>query len=139
MYMYFAVSAMQLFRLPKWVNILITSLQLVQMVGGIWINIYIGGNMWRDPDFYCDENIETTYLYVDLALVMYFSYFVLFVHFFYVTYFKSSKKEGTKASREGEITKTENGTETPVYRRKHLGEFLTTNGNAASANGSVRS
>jgi hypothetical protein len=158
MYMYYAVTSLQIVRPPKWVNMLITSLQLFQMVVGIWVNVYIARNMYLDPNFYCDEMIETTYLFVNLAFVMYFSYFVLFVHFFYNTYFKSSRKSNNDLNRvqNSDAVSIENvdgrsekpKTDVPskkrcsdegeekagAFHRKQLGDFMTTNGNAASAN-----
>lgn len=85
MYTYYAVRASGIYRPPIWINMVITSLQLLQMVIGAWVNIYVFINM-SDPTWYCDGKIETTYSYVYLAFIMYMSYFVLFAHFFYCSY-----------------------------------------------------
>ena len=84
MYGYYAVRASHIVHLPKWVNIFITSLQLIQMFIGITINIYIYSHI--NTGWYCDGRVETTYFYVYISFAMYFSYFVLFAHFFYVNY-----------------------------------------------------
>ena len=86
MYSYYAVKASGTFRPPIWINMIITSLQLIQMVVGVWVNVYVYINMTLDPNWYCDGKIETTYKFVYLAFVMYASYFVLFAHFFYSVY-----------------------------------------------------
>jgi len=92
MYSYYALRASGTFRPPIWINMFITSLQLLQMVVGVWVNVYIFINMSWDPDWYCDGKIETTYKFVYLAFVMYASYFVLFAHFFYSAYLCKKKK-----------------------------------------------
>ena len=90
MYSYYAVRASSFYRPPVWVNMIITSLQLLQMVIGVWINVYLYFNMKFTPDFYCDGEIETTNTYVFSAFAMYASYFVLFTQFFYSAYIKKS-------------------------------------------------
>lgn len=93
MYLYYAIRASSIYRPPRWVNIFITSLQLLQMVVGVWVNVYIYLNMAYTPGWYCDGKIEITYLYVYLAFAMYSSYFVLFAHFFYTTYLSKKPAE----------------------------------------------
>lgn len=79
MYTYFALRAMKVM-FPKWVNIFITSLQLVQMMCGIVVNI-IAYQALKEGRF-CVNN----YYNIQGSLIMYFSYLVLFAHFFYTTY-----------------------------------------------------
>ena len=86
MYFYYAIRAGGICRPPKWVNMFITILQLLQMVGGVIINARIAMNI-GNPDFYCDGVIETTYFHVIVSFAMYGSYFILFLHFFYTAYF----------------------------------------------------
>ena len=93
MYLYYAVRASGIYRPPIWVNMFITLLQLSQMVVGVAVNLFIYHKINTDPDWYCDGRVETTYFYVYLSLGMYLSYFVLFVHFFYTTYFQKSAKK----------------------------------------------
>lgn len=86
MYLYYAIRASSIYRPPIWVNIFITSLQLLQMVIGVYVNVYVFVNMKFSPGWYCDGEIETTNVYVYSAFVMYASYFVLFANFFYSSY-----------------------------------------------------
>ena len=86
MYFYYAVRASGLYRPPLWINIFITSLQLLQMVIGVSVNMYVYFNMTTDPQWYCDGRVETSYFYVYVAFAMYLSYFILFSKFFYTTY-----------------------------------------------------
>lgn len=90
MYTYYALRAMK-FIFPKWVNIFITSLQLVQMIMGIAVNIiaYQALNEGR----FCVNNYKN----IQFALVMYLSYFVLFAQFFYVTYIAGKPRLHEKA------------------------------------------
>ena len=89
MYTYYALRASGRVRPPVWVNMIITVLQLVQMVLGVGINLYIYMKMGADSNWYCDGKVETSYFYVYWAFAMYFSYFVLFVRFFWSTYFSN--------------------------------------------------
>ena len=104
MYFYYAIRASSIYRPPVWVNMVITSLQLVQMVIGVWVNIYVFYNMTYTPDWYCDGIIETTYLYVGVAFVMYASYFLLFAHFFYSAYFQKKSSAANRVSAQQTIT-----------------------------------
>ena len=86
MYTYYAVRASGIYRPPIWVNMAITALQLLQMVVGLSVDTYVYINMTADPNWYCDGNIERNYFTVYSTFAMYGSYFILFAHFFYVTY-----------------------------------------------------
>ncbi|XP_052781098.1 elongation of very long chain fatty acids protein 6-like [Mya arenaria] len=79
MYSYYCFRAMK-YSFPKWVNMFITSLQLLQMLVGICVNVvsYQILNEGRE----CDQNYDN----IKYALMMYFSYFILFAHFFYTSY-----------------------------------------------------
>ena len=98
MYFYYAVRASGWYRPPVWVNIFITSLQLMQMVFGVCMNVFIYNRMSADSSWYCDGRVETTYFYVYIAFGMYFSYFVLFAQFFYTTYISKSSRSKSKTS-----------------------------------------
>lgn len=93
MYSYYAIRASNVYRPPIWVNMVITSLQLLQMMGGTAVNMYVFFNMRYTPDWYCDGDVETTYLFVGVAFAMYASYFALFVQFFYSVYISKPSKE----------------------------------------------
>ena len=90
MYLFYAVRASGAFIPPRGVNMLITALQLMQMVVGVYVNVFITRNM-SDSSWHCDDKVETTYFYVTISFVMYFSYLVLFVQFFYTNYLASRK------------------------------------------------
>ncbi|GAB6020855.1 hypothetical protein CHUAL_003505 [Chamberlinius hualienensis] len=79
MYSYYALKALR-FKIPRHLSMFITTAQLGQMVFGCYINVY--GYQKKAAGEQChvtDENIK-------ISLLMYFSYFVLFSHFFYNAY-----------------------------------------------------
>jgi len=86
MYSYYGCRALR-FKIPKWVNILITFLQILQMIIGVYINVaayikkYNGG--------IC----EISYKNLNFAFFMYFSYFILFSIFFVKAYLIPKKSE----------------------------------------------
>merc|ERR1711963_385048 len=87
MYTYYAFKAMR-FNVPKFLAMIITTLQLIQMVVGCLVNIWT--YQIKEDGLECqvsDNNIK-------LSLLMYCSYFVLFARFFYNAYLKpkNSKK-----------------------------------------------
>jgi len=81
MYSYFAFKAMK-FNVPRCVAMVITALQLIQMIVGCLVNIWT--YQFKEGGLECqvsDNNIK-------LSLLMYISYFVLFARFFYNAYLK---------------------------------------------------
>ena len=108
MYLYYAVRASSYFRPPMWVNIVITSLQLIQMVVGVWVNVYLFYNMKYDPNWTCDGKSEDRFYYIYFALALYGSYFVLFAQFFYTSYIcKNSVKVSPEVA--GRVETISNG------------------------------
>jgi len=85
MYSYYAFRAMR-FKIPKWVNIAITSGQISQMIFGIYVNCL--AYMKKRRGEACDVTDEN----ITWSFIMYFSYFLLFFHFFYNAYISPSKK-----------------------------------------------
>lgn len=83
MYSYFAFRAMK-FQFPKWVNMCITFLQLAQMIWGLLIVIL------TCMAYSAGRPCVTHYQNITFALLMYFSYFMLFANFFYKTYIVKS-------------------------------------------------
>ena len=79
MYTYYFLRAMK-YQFPKWVNMCITSMQLLQMVVGILVNVVAYAVLIDGGD--CGHN----YINIKYCLMMYLSYLVLFAHFFYTTY-----------------------------------------------------
>ena len=85
MYTYYFLKAMRI-RVPRQVNICITILQMLQMAVGVAITIAI--YMRKRAGLPCAETDRVMYF----AMLMYSSYLVLFINFFYQTYFKGSAK-----------------------------------------------
>ncbi|CAL8097229.1 unnamed protein product [Orchesella dallaii] len=83
MYTYYALKAMKIRVSRNWA-MLVTVLQLSQMVVGVYINVY---SLWiKRNGMDCVRRNEV----IQLALTMYASYFVLFANFFYNSYLKHS-------------------------------------------------
>ena len=98
MYTYYSVRASGVYKPPIWINMLITMFQIMQMIIGLSLNIYIYLNV-GDSDWKCDSNNEQGLHLCYVAFAMYFSYFLLFVHFFLSTYvFKGDKKSSHKTA-----------------------------------------
>lgn len=94
MYSYYALRAMR-YRVPRGVAMVITSLQLLQMVVGCTVNFI--AYKYKQSGSECrvsDTNLK-------LSLLMYTSYFVLFARFFYNAYF-SSRGNDKKMELRGE-------------------------------------
>jgi len=86
MYTYYAFRALR-YRVPKIIAMVITSLQLVQMIIGCAVN-YIAFS-YKQNGMQCgvsDTNLK-------LSLLMYCSYFVLFARFFYNAYVSKSERK----------------------------------------------
>jgi elongation of very long chain fatty acids protein 6 len=100
MYSYYGFRALH-FNIPKWVNIAITSMQIIQMVFGVYINVSAyflkrsGGN--------CDISDEN----LNFAFLMYFSYLILFSNFFYQTYLSPTNKRSRKGGEKTSTTHTD--------------------------------
>ena len=82
MYTYYAVRAQGIIRLPRCVSVGVTCLQLTQMVVGM--ATFIDAYLLLENGVAC--NVE--YSNILFGLVMYFSYAILFGHFFYINYVK---------------------------------------------------
>lgn len=79
MYSYYALRALK-FKVPNQVRIVITLLQLMQMVVGCCVNFYVYNV--KNSGRFC----AITYENIGYSFLMYFSYFVLFAKFFYDAY-----------------------------------------------------
>ena len=84
MYSYYALRAMR-YRLPKWISMLITVLQLSQMIIGCALNVWAYQIKQEGRD--CCQSYDN----IRYGLLMYLSYFVLFAHFFYNAYIADNK------------------------------------------------
>ncbi|GFY56699.1 elongation of very long chain fatty acids protein 6 [Trichonephila inaurata madagascariensis] len=88
MYSYYAMRAMHI-KMPRFVAVIITSAQLLQMVCGFYVSFF--GYIKRQKGESCELPDDVA----SYALLMYASYFVLFARFFYYTYV-SPKSQGKK-------------------------------------------
>jgi len=79
MYSYYALKVLRI-RIPRWVSISITSLQLVQMMLGVFVTIYAYWAKSQNPDCCVFDQAIT------IAATIYVSYFVLFLNFFIKVY-----------------------------------------------------
>ena len=86
MYSYYAFRALR-YSIPKFVNIVITTLQLSQMFVGILVNFVAYFRKERGEA--CDVTYENIYW----SFFMYFTYFLLFFNFFIHAYLKKSDKK----------------------------------------------
>ncbi|XP_043484473.1 elongation of very long chain fatty acids protein 6 [Leptopilina heterotoma] len=90
MYTYYALRAMR-YSPPKMISMVITALQLSQMVVGCAINVWAYQYLESSQ-----TECHITSLNVKYSLTMYFSYFVLFARFFHKAYLGGSR---TKSER----------------------------------------
>lgn len=86
MYTYYGLRALKV-RVPRPIAITITSLQLVQMVIGVIVNIH--AYQMKQNGTACDVSDRN----INLCLIMYTSYFILFARFFYKIYIKGSPRK----------------------------------------------
>lgn len=94
MYSYYTLRAAGV-RVPRAVNVVITSLQIAQMVMGLFVCVLV--HNWM-PQGHCPSSVSS----VAWGGFMYLSYLLLFVHFFYKTYIRP-----TNVSHSGETAKIE--------------------------------
>nr|ATI22181.1 elongase 6 [Brachionus koreanus]QBO55910.1 elongation of very long chain fatty acid 3/6c [Brachionus koreanus] len=81
MYGYYAFRALR-FKIPKWINIAITSGQISQMVVGLYVNTIAYKKKINGEE--CHVSYDSIYW----SFFMYFTYFVLFFNFFMNAYLK---------------------------------------------------
>jgi elongation of very long chain fatty acids protein 6 len=86
MYSYYALRAMG-YRPPRQISMLITTLQILQMVIGCAVNFWAWNILQSGASCHISE------LNVKLSIAMYFSYFMLFARFFYRSYLSGSKSK----------------------------------------------
>jgi elongation of very long chain fatty acids protein 6 len=109
MYSYYAFRALR-FNIPKWVNIVITSAQLSQMIIGIFLNCYV--YLKHEEGVRCDVSREN----IKWSFFMYFTYFLLFFKFFYEAYIAPKAKQPHSTTDHSK-------------HFKHNGHHVTSNGN----------
>lgn len=81
MYSYYGLRALKV-KIPRPIAVTITSLQLVQMVVGVIVNVH--AYQVKQNGIACDVSDRN----INLCLIMYSSYFILFARFFYKSYLK---------------------------------------------------
>ncbi|XP_065164278.1 very long chain fatty acid elongase 6 [Atheta coriaria] len=89
MYSYYALRAMG-YSPPRQFAMVITSLQLLQMVVGCAVNL------WARQLLQAGTECHVSDINVKLSIAMYFSYFVLFARFFYKAYFSGDRRKKAK-------------------------------------------
>uniref|UniRef100_A0AC34QUD4 Elongation of very long chain fatty acids protein n=1 Tax=Panagrolaimus sp. JU765 TaxID=591449 RepID=A0AC34QUD4_9BILA len=85
MYSYYAIRALKI-RVPKSCAMIVTLLQLAQMVVGVYIGIVIYG--LKSAGKPCQQTWSNLYF----SFSIYFSYFLLFCNFFYHAYLKKNNR-----------------------------------------------
>uniref|UniRef100_A0A7E4W509 Elongation of very long chain fatty acids protein n=1 Tax=Panagrellus redivivus TaxID=6233 RepID=A0A7E4W509_PANRE len=86
MYSYYAIRALHV-RPPKFISMMVTVLQILQMVVGVYIGITIYGIKSAD------QPCQQTWQNLMFSFTIYFSYFLLFCNFFYHAYVKSDRSQ----------------------------------------------
>ncbi|KAF5288732.1 hypothetical protein FQA39_LY15304 [Lamprigera yunnana] len=86
MYSYYALRSMG-YSPPRQIAMVITSLQLLQMVVGCAINV------WAQQMLNDHKQCQVSRMNIKLSLAMYFSYFVLFARFFYKAYLSGTRRK----------------------------------------------
>jgi len=92
MYSYYAAKTLQI-KMPKYLPMAITTLQLSQMVVGVYINLY---SLWMKSNR--RNCFDRSYDAMYLALSMYATYFILFANFFVKAYF-TNRRNGSAAAK----------------------------------------
>lgn len=100
MYSYYVLKAAR-FYVPKFVSVLITSLQLVQMMMGIFINAK--NYLLKSSGHECHQTYDNMFY----AMLMYLAYFLLFANFFYSSYIKKPALKSSGDSSSHRVKKVE--------------------------------
>jgi len=95
MYSYYALRAAKI-NVPKFVNIAITSMQIIQMTLGTGVCIY--AYYLKSNGIFCHVSFDILHC----GLLIYISYFVLFGNYFFQTYLKSKPVGRTRKTSENQ-------------------------------------
>lgn len=90
MYTYYALAAYGL-RMPKWVSMCVTTIQTAQMLAGVGVS-YAVYRIKTESSLPCQQSMVNLYL----AFLIYVTFAVLFLHFFYRAYIARSAKSKTQ-------------------------------------------
>jgi len=85
MYSYFTIMSLKIVHMPKWISMMITGLQILQMIVGIYVN-------YKAYQFKQKGECSVSYMNIYLTILMYLSFFYLFFKFFFDKYFRSNQK-----------------------------------------------
>ncbi|ULT95035.1 hypothetical protein L3Y34_004046 [Caenorhabditis briggsae] len=102
MYSYYALRSLK-FRLPKQMAMVVTTLQLAQMVMGVIIGVTV--YRIKSSGEYCQQTWDN----LGLCFGVYFTYFLLFANFFYHAYVKKNNRytEVKKEKKQEEVAPIE--------------------------------
>jgi len=84
MYSYYALRASRLVKIPHWIPMTITIMQIAQMMVGCAVSVFVYRLKSLQPQLPCKQSLENLYF----ALGIYASYLLLFSHFFYKEYLR---------------------------------------------------
>ncbi|VDL86667.1 unnamed protein product [Nippostrongylus brasiliensis] len=93
MYTYYTLSAYGI-RMPKWVSMCVTTIQTAQMMAGVAVS-YIVYNYKTQTLLPCQQSMVNLYL----AFIIYITFGILFLHFFYRAYLAKPKKQKAEKSK----------------------------------------
>lgn len=85
MYSYYALRAIR-YKMPKWAPMMITMLQITQMVVGVYIGLFT--YRLKLAGIECQHTWQNLYA----SFVIYFTYLLLFCNFFYQTYMRPGNR-----------------------------------------------
>ncbi|KAK6740867.1 hypothetical protein RB195_008988 [Necator americanus] len=87
MYTYYAVVAYGI-RPPRWISMCVTTIQTAQMLAGVLVT-YVVYRIKTETTLPCQQSMVNLYL----AFVIYVTFAILFLHFFYKAYIAKSDKK----------------------------------------------
>ena len=97
MYTYFALQTLNI-KAPLFMSMTITTMQIMQMVGGIYVIVYTRMKLLAG------EPCAQTFGVINSGLLMYGSYFLLFVQFFVKAYITNRKKKVSSPKCNGNLS-----------------------------------
>lgn len=95
MYTYYMLKSIKI-NLHKSIMIILTSLQILQMVIGVIINILALIRKYNYSNKIINQDCNVSYFNISMSLLIYLSYFLLFMYFFYKTYIIPCKNKTIK-------------------------------------------
>lgn len=133
MYSYYALRAMG-HKPPRFISMVITLMQLTQMIVGCTINLWAYDYLQTMHPSAC----HISPINIKLSIAMYFSYFVLFAQFFYITYLSPNARKGKRTFSKGDdsiLEKQQTPTATHLSTKTTTASLLTNGSRMATTNG----